>query len=263
MPTARHANLATRWVAGLIVLVLADAAQLLSFYPGRTDELWAWPIEPELTAMVLASAYVGGGYFFARVLFGAAWQRVAPGFPPVVLFVWMAAIATFLHLDRFTTDSLPFAAWIALYVLTPVGVPLLYLSNRDRMPADRGAELGQGVRRALAIAGGAVVAGGVAMLADPQPFIDGWPWTLTPLTARIVAAVLALFGAVWVSVAVDGTRAGARIPLEGHAIGLAALLVALARGQGDVDWGNPVAPLLAAVAAAMAVVSVVLSRRSA
>jgi hypothetical protein len=260
MTTEPRANLTTRWVAGLIVLVLADAAQLLSFYPGRTDELWAWPIQPELTSMVLASAYIGGGYFFARVLFGAPWRRVAAGFPPVVLFVWMAAIATFLHLDRFTTDSLPFAAWIALYVLTPVGVPLLYRSNRDRMPAERGPRLPLGVRRALAVAGGAIVAGGLVMLADPQPFIDAWPWTLTPLTARIVAAVLALFGSVWVSVAVDGTRAGARIPLEGHAIGLAALLLALARGHGDVDWGDPAAPLLAAVAAAMGLVSLVLSR---
>ena len=259
-PTGTPTDVLTRAVAGFLVLILIDAAQLLAFYPDRTETLWAWTIQPPLTAMLLGSAYVGGGYFFARVLFGAPWERVAAGFAPIVLFVWMAAIATALHLDRFHEDSLPFAAWVALYVVTPVGVPLLYLSNRDRVPAERGPRLAPGTRRALAVAGGAIVAGGLVMLAEPQPFIDAWPWTLTPLTARIVAAVLALFGSVWVSVAVDGTRAGARIPLEGHAIGLAALLLALARGHGDVDWGDPAAPLLAAVAAAMGLVSLVLSR---
>lgn len=253
----------TRWVAGFIVLILADAAQLLLLYPGRTDELWAWEIQPDITAMVLASAYIGGGYFFVRVLFGAPWRRVAPGFPPVILFVWMAGIATFLHLDRFFHDRLQFWAWIALYVVTPIGIPLLYAWEQGRATRREGPELGGARRRAFAAAGGAIVLAGLVMLAVPQPFIDAWPWTLTPLTARIVAAVLALFGSVWVSVAVDGTRVGARIPLQAHALGLLFLLVALAVGNGDVDWGNPLGPALAAVAAAMLVVSALSARRAA
>ena len=48
----------------------------------------------------------------------------------------------------------------------------------------------------------------------PQVTIDVWPWTLTPLTARIVATVMALFGSLWVSVALHGGRTAARIPLE-------------------------------------------------
>jgi hypothetical protein len=212
--------------------------------------------------MVLASAYVGGGLFFVRVMFGAPWPRVAAGFPPVILFVWMAAIATALHLDRFFEDRLQFFAWAALYALTPIGIPLLYAYERGRAPAPDGPRLAPAARRALAIAGGAIVLVTLVMLAVPQPFIDAWPWTLTPLTARITAAVLGLFGGVWLSVALDGTRTGARIPLQSHALGLLFLLVALVAGSGDVDWGNPLAPLLAAVAAAMLLISLSLSRRA-
>ena len=129
-PSGTPTDLLTRGVAGFLVLILIDAAQLLAFYPDRTDTLWAWTIQPPLTAMLLGSVYVAGAYFFARVLFGAPWERVAAGFPPIIAFVWMAAIATALHLDRFHEDSLPFAAWAALYVVTPIGVPLLYLHNR-------------------------------------------------------------------------------------------------------------------------------------
>src|SRR5918999_5287706 len=130
VPTAPSTDLLTRAVAGFLVLILVDAAQLLAFYPDRTETLWAWTIQPPVTAMLLGSIYTAGAYFFARVLFGAPWERVAAGFPPIALFVWMAAIATVIHLDRFHEDSLPIAAWVALYVVTPVGVPLLYLRNR-------------------------------------------------------------------------------------------------------------------------------------
>ena len=122
-PSQQPTDVLTRAVAGFLVLILADAAQLLEFYPDRTDTLWAWTIDPPLTAMLLGSAYVAGGYFFARVLFGAPWDRVAAGFPPVILFVWMAAIATALHLDRFHEDSLPWGGGGARERLTPPGGP--------------------------------------------------------------------------------------------------------------------------------------------
>jgi hypothetical protein len=263
MQSEQSTTLATRLVAGFIVLILLDASQLLLLYPGRTDELWAWEIRPDISSMVLASAYVGGGLFFVRVMFGAAWPRIAPGFPPVILFVWMAAIATVLHLDRFFEERLQFIAWAALYALTPIGIPLLYAYERGRTPTPSEPRLAPAARRALAIAGGAIVLLTLVMLAAPQPFIDAWPWTLTPLTARITAAVLGLYGGVWVSVALDGRQTGARIPLQSHALGLLFLLVALVAGNADVDWGNPLAPLLAAVAVAMASISLSLARRAA
>jgi hypothetical protein len=243
------ASALTRWVAGFIVFFLADAAQLLLLAPDQTDDLWAWEILPETTAMVLASAYVGGGYFFVRVVFGAPWRQVAAGFLPVVAFVWIAAAATFLHLDRFIEDNVAFAAWISLYTLTPIAIPLLYASERRRA-----------VRLGLGAVGGAVVVGALLMLLSPTTAIDNWPWSLTPLTTRVVAAVIALYGSVWVSAALDGTRAGTRIPFHAHALGLAFFLLALVRGGDDVDWGNALAPILAGVAAAMAVTSLLLAR---
>jgi hypothetical protein len=255
-PSRPSTDLLTRAVAGFLVLILADAAQLLAFYPDRTDTLWAWTIAPPLTAMLLGSAYVAGGYFFARVLFGAPWERVAAGFPPVMLFVWMAAIATALHLDRFHDDSLPFAAWAALYVVTPIGVPLLYLHNRRPLA---GPALARGTRLALGGVGVVIVAACLVLFAAPDLGIDNWPYTLTPLTARITAAVLALYGSVWLSVALHGTSTAARIPLQAHVLGLLVLIVAVVRGEGAVDWGNALAPALVAVAAAMAAVSALLS----
>jgi predicted secreted protein len=248
----------TRLVAGAIVLILADAAQLLLFFPSNTGDDFAWNIKPDLTALVLASAYVGGGYFFVRVFWGGPWDRVAAGFPPVIVFVWFAAGATFLHLDKFNHGSVPFIVWLVLYIATPLGVPLLYRWNSRavRPGADRAPpELPRRLRGLLFAAGAAVTGFGAFMFLAPGPTADLWPWTLTPLTCRIVAAVVALYGAVWISVAVNGTRTGARVPLEAHMIGLAFVLWAMARRHGDIDWGDGMAVALLAVTVTMLVAS--------
>ena len=50
------------------------------------------------------------------------------------------------------------------------------------------------------------------------------------------------------------------IPLQSHAIGVTILLIGIVRGEDAVDWGNPLAPIIVAVAAAMIVTSAVGSR---
>jgi len=248
---------ATRWLAAVIVLFLADAAQLLLLLPDRTGELFAWPIDVEVSSLVLGSAYVAGGYYFVRVLLADGWQRVAAGLPPVIVFVWLAAAATALHLDRFTHDGLPFAAWAAIYSIAPVGLPLLYLSQHRAMrPPVVDTPVPARLRILMSSVGGAVVLGALLAFAAPQLTIDLWPWTLTPLTARVVATVIALFGSLWVSVTLHGGKTAARVPLQAHAVGLAFLLLAAARGSGDIDWSNPLASILVAGVAGMLLVDI-------
>jgi hypothetical protein len=261
-PSRTGTDTVTRVIAGLIFVILLDATQLLFFYPERTDTLWAWKLQPEVTAMLLGSVYAGGAYFFLRIVFGAPWQRVAAGFPAVIVFVWIAAIATLLHLDRFIKDSLPFAAWVALYVVTPFVVPWLVARNHRRYGAPSGSPLPRGLAVALEAVGGALLALGLLFLVVPDVAIDSWPWLLTPLTARITGAVLAMYGTVWLAVGIHRTWAGARIPLEAVTIGMVFVLAAVVLGEDAIDWGDPLAIVIVAVAATMLVVSAVLSRRA-
>jgi hypothetical protein len=260
---APSTDLLTRAIGGLVCLILLDASQLLFFYPGRVETLWAWTLQPEASAMVLGSVYAGGAYFFLRVTFGAPWRAVATGFPAVTVFVWMAAIATLLHLDRFHKDTLPFGAWSALYVITPFLIPWLVVRNHRRFGAPSGPPLPEGLRRALGTVGGLLLLAGIVFLVAPDVAIDSWPWNLTPLTARVTGSVLGMYGTVWLAVAVHGTWAGIRIPLESQAIGLAFLIVAVVRDQDVVDWGDPLAIVILAVAAGMLVTSALLTRRAA
>lgn len=242
----------TRWLAALVLLFLADAAQLLLLLPGRTGDLFAWNAGLEINALVLGSAYVGGAYFFVRVCAASRWDVVAAGFPPITVFVWLAGIATFLHLDRLNDSGVPLLAWLALYVLAPLLVPVIFVANESRAAGGpAGGRLPRGLRLALGIAGGFVVGIALVVFASPGSAIRTWPWEITPLTVRVVATVIALYGSVWVTVALGGDAGGARIPLESQAIGLLVLLVGLARERNAIDWEGAAAPLLAGGAAAM------------
>ena len=46
----------TRGIAAVIVPFLVVAFAVLYLWPGDTDRLFAWPIRPTMTAMVLGSA---------------------------------------------------------------------------------------------------------------------------------------------------------------------------------------------------------------
>ena len=252
----------TRWIALAVIFFLADAVQMLLLLPDRTGELFAWAIDVQTTSFVLAAAYVAGAYFFIRVVMVDGWHRVAAGFPAVIVFVWGAAGATALHLDRFNHDALSFAAWAGIYAVAPVGLPLLYLARRRAAARVPLADTPLAGRRLLGLVGAVVVLAALVAFALPQVTIDLWPWTLTPLTARIVATVMALFGSLWISVALHGGRTAARIPLEAHGLGLVFLLIAAGRGHGDIDWTNPLAVVLVAGVAAMALVdAATLARR--
>lgn len=253
----------TKWIALAVIFFLADAVQLLLLLPDRTGELFAWAIDPQVTSLVLGAAYVAGAYFFIRVVTVDSWRRVEAGFPAVVVFVWGAAGATALHLDRFIHDGLSFAAWAAIYAIAPAGLPLLYLARRRAVHVPfADTPLSSRARIALGGVGGAVVLAALLAFALPQATIDLWPWTLTPLTARIVATVMALFGSLWVSVALHGGQTAARIPLEAHGLGLAFLLLAAGRGHDDIDWTNPLAAILVAGVAAMVLADVATLARS-
>jgi hypothetical protein len=247
----------TRWVAALVLLFLLDAAQVLLLLPERTGELFAWPIRPSVNAAILGSAYVAGGYFFIRVLTGSPWRLVAGGFPPVIVFVWFASAATLLHLDRLNDGGPALIAWVALYVVTPLLIPAIYLAERSRAglaPAVR--ELSGSTRLLLGASGAVVFTMATIAFVWPAPVIDAWPWPLTPLTMRVGATVIALYGAVGCTVALRGDAAGARIPLESQVIGLGVVLLAMLRGNEEIDWANAVAPAFAAAIATLLAVGV-------
>ena len=70
---------ATRWAALVVFAILVPAVIVLWGAPGRTADLWAWTIKPDLTPIFLGSGYGAGAYFFWRTFRARALAPVVGG----------------------------------------------------------------------------------------------------------------------------------------------------------------------------------------
>jgi len=232
----------SRILAAVVIVILAVAWVTLFLHPDQTDHRFAWTIASTMTAMLMGAGYGSAAYFYARLLVGQRWHHFGLGLLPTTLFTWMLLAATLLHWDLFHHGTFPFLLWLWVYLLTPIAVPAVWLVNRRRDP--RRPEAGDRpypawLRAAMIAAGSIMCAIAVWMFAWPQSAIGVWPWALTPLTARTVAAFVALPAVAWIAIATDGRWSAAKRMLETIAVGLVLLLIAVARAWSQFDHGSP------------------------
>jgi hypothetical protein len=233
----------TRWLALFIIPFLVVAATLLYVWPNNTGQTFAWTIKPSMTAMMLAAAYMGGIYFFARVAAVHQWHTIKAGFLPVTAFASLLGIATILHWDRFNHSHISFFTWAALYFTTPFLVILVWLANRshDKHRAEPGDVLIPVTARVIIGVVGTVtlLVSGLLFL-FPQMMIQAWPWTITPLTARVLGAMFTLPGLVGMGIAFEPRWSAARIILQSQCFSILMILIAAARAWGDFQPANPI-----------------------
>ncbi|MGO4536041.1 hypothetical protein [Leifsonia sp. 2MCAF36] len=237
----------TRVVGAIIVPFLVAAFMLLYPLAATTDRFFAWTILPPITAMLLGSAYGGGIVFFVHVVRPNRWHAVRYGFPAVLLFSVLLAMATFIHLDRFHFGFLAFDVWVTLYVTTPFLVVAAMIVNRgedSRRPAERDVALPGWVRLLLALIGLCSLAVGLVLFVAPQFGMSVWAWTLTPLTARVCGAILTLPGMVNLWMLRDARWSAFRQIFQAQLVGLGLILLALALRGGELLWTRPAAPVL-------------------
>jgi hypothetical protein len=232
----------TRWLAVFVIPFLVVASIMLFIWPQNTDKLFAWPVKPPMTAMMLAAAYMGGIYFFINVLLASRWHTVKTGFLPVFTFASLLGIATLLHWDRFTHSHISFYAWAGLYFIAPFLVLAVWWFNRRMDPlllAPDDVALPRLFRWLVGVVGVISVVFALLLFVQPDLMIAVWPWKLTPLTARVVGAMFALPGIVGLGIAVDRRWSAARIILQAQAFSILVILIAAARAWGDFDPSNP------------------------
>ncbi len=231
----------TRLLSVIIIPFLIVAWVILYLLPERSGELFAWPVKPPMTAMMLGAAYLGGVYFFARVVLARQWHTIKAGFLPVTLFAALLGIATLLHWDRFTHEHISFLTWTVLYFTTPFLVFGTWLFNRRTDPqqlASGDVALPDWMRWLLGIAGAITLTISLLLFLLPQLMISVWPWTLTPLTARVMGAMFALPGLVGLGIASDQRWSAARVILEAQAFSIGLILFAALRSWSDFNPAN-------------------------
>lgn len=230
----------TRIVAVIVIPFLWVAFIILFFFPDSSGELFAWAIKPHMTAMFMGAGYFGGSWLFINAVFGNRWHRIAGGFLPITVFTWLMMVATFLHWDRFSHGQIGFYAWLILYVVTPFLVPALWFYNRKTdsgEPEENDIIISSTLLFLLKLAAAGSLLFVIAGFSNPQIVINAWPWTLTPLTARIMCGWIALLGVGAFTMSTENRWTGWKVPLECIAIWHILVMVAAFMNPADFKTG--------------------------
>ena len=229
-------------LSALLLPVLLAASYALYLRPDVGIDRFAWPMRPTITSMMLGATYLGGASFFVIVLASRRWRHVRLGFLPIAAFAATLGLATLIHWGAFAHERWAFWVWAFLYFSVPVVLPLLWLRNRRSACGTapiREHVLSPLVRRSFAGSGVVLTAAALLLFLVPQAMIATWPWTLTPLTSRIMSAIFLLPGLVGLAIANDGRWDGARHLLSVQALTVVLMLGAIVFARADLDWSSP------------------------
>ena len=192
------------YIAAFLVFL---AGLVLFVFPLRTEEWFAWTVNPPMTAVFLGAAYWSSAGLEVTGARSANWDSARLAVWPVFVFTTLTLGVTLLHLDRFhlSSDTAPTAqvatwAWLAIYAIVPVAMLVISrMQIRSRRPAPKSVTAGRRVlppalRLLLVGIAAVLLLYGVALLAVPTPAATWWPWPLSELTARAIGAWLVGLG---------------------------------------------------------------------
>lgn len=246
----------------LVAFAVLTALAVVSLYvmSEDTDRLFAWTIQPPLTAAFLGAGYAAGCLLVVLSLREPVWANNRIPVLTILGFTALTLVATLVHLDKFHFDvpgALPtFAAWfwMAIYVVVPLALVALVVQQERAPGADplpRHPVPGA-LRALLAVQSVVMTVLGVALFVAPDTQEQLWPWTLTPLTARVVAAWLLAFGLATGLASRGGDLDRLRTATAAYAVFGVLELLALLRFRDTVEWDRAVAWLLTALLLAIA-----------
>ena len=192
------------------VLVFLAGVQLFVFTE-RTERYFAWTITPPLTAAFLGAAYWSSVAFELLASRARLWANARIAVPAVFVFTTLTLVATLIHRDKFHfgadhelgTRAVTWA-WLAVYTVVPVLMAVLWVRQHRAPGGDPPRDHPLPVWLTALVGTQAVVllVLGTWMFAAPTSAAEVWPWALTELTGRAVAAWLLGLGvaaahAVW------------------------------------------------------------------
>lgn len=233
---------ATRWTAVAVVPILVAAGVILYGFPGDTADLWAWPINPPLTALVIGGGYLSGAVFFARAVLSGRWHMMALGLPAATVLTTLLLVATILHWELFNHDHVAFWAWLVVYLVTPVLLPALWLFNRRHDPGSSppsGPVVPRWTCTVVAAAGAVQLVVALAFFVRPSLTEQYWPWPLSPLTTRTLSAFLAFIAVLLLGFSLERRWTALRLPVDSAALGLALVAIGVVRAYDDLTASTP------------------------
>ena len=134
-----------RWLLYVAAFLVFLAGLVLFVFPLRTEEWFAWTVNPPMTAVFLGAAYWSSAGLEVTGARSASWESARLAVWPVFVFTTLTFGVTLLHLDRFhlSPSTAPTAqvatwAWLAIYAIVPLAMLVIsWMQIRSRPPAPK------------------------------------------------------------------------------------------------------------------------------
>lgn len=231
-----------------------------------TEKYFAWTIAVPISAAVLGAFYFTGAPLLFLYAAQKSWARTRAILPGMFVFVTMILIMTLTHLDEFHLQSDdPSSAvtsaiiWLVLYIVEPPALALLYWLQRRQPGTDPPVvePLPNWLRAYFGAVGSLFVVLGVALFLLPATMADIWPWPLAELSSMAFGSWFTGLGLVMAFTTITENDLDRLFPAStGYAILGGLHLVAIARYSGDIDFGNVLAWIDAALFASLLVIGI-------
>jgi hypothetical protein len=251
--------------AGLLAIagVIFFLGLSLFVFSTRTDTLFAWTIEPPLTAAFLGASYWAATTLAVSCAAERDWACARAFAPPYLIAGVVLLVVTFVHYDRFHMDDVTGWAWLALYAIFPPAMIVLLL-RQLRVPGKepaRSAPIPPAATAVFALQAAVMVGLGVALVIAPEDVASLWPWPLSPLTGRAIGVFVLAQGALVGTVCREREWTRVRPAMYQYALLGTLHLIAIARFSDTLDWDGAAARLYLAFMAGILVMGVYGVRR--
>ncbi len=222
-----------------------------------TDVLFAWTVQPPLTAAFLGACYWSAGILEFTAARERLWARARVAVPGALLFTVLTCIPTVSNVRHFNLRNPAAYAWIAVYFCVPPIMGWLWL-QQARTPAPdepRTAPMPGLMRAGYAALAAALLTFGLLMFAAPTLVAGLWPWELNPPEGSYAnLARMEPYIGVWLlglgTVAAGASRESdlrrIRCVLVSGAALPALVALAVARYPSSIAWARPAIWLFAA-----------------
>jgi hypothetical protein len=235
----------TRIPLTFLAILSSIFGPMLFLLPNNTDTLFAWTITPAMSAVFVGASYTFGALVIWVTLWRGKWHPLSLALTGTWAFSAAMLASTILHFDRFHHGTILFYGWFAVYIFTPILLPIAYWLNRRYDPGVQPGEalVPQSLRIVMAIVGGLLVALGLAMFLAPAAFATVWPWRLTPLMARVFGGWFLLPGTAGITALMEPRWSTYRPVLPVVVVWQVLLLIGSLMHLADFDFTRPSAML--------------------
>ena len=195
--SGQMSQLTSRSQWALLILAAANGC-FLYLSPGLAEQGYAWAIKPSINAAFMGAGYLAGllasvlGLYCAR-----RWRSVRALVLPFFGLGVVMTLATALHQERFRWGYWLTWLWTVVYIGIPPVAYYLWRREENHVRPVADEDLGIGSMRAFASFLGAVLLTLACLLFCVPAIVSAvWPWTITPLIARVFAGWHVLMGGV-------------------------------------------------------------------